>query len=53
VIAVVCAILAILCYALAMFGVSFETFDLATLGHVFVAATLLVMNLPPVRWTRG
>jgi hypothetical protein len=47
-IAVVLAILAILCFLLALFGVSIGV-DLAVLGLVFVAAVLLVMNLPATR----
>jgi hypothetical protein len=47
-IAVVLAILAILCFLLALFGVSIGV-DLAVLGLVFVASVLLVMNLPATR----
>jgi hypothetical protein len=43
--AVVFAILAVLCFLLALFGVSVGI-DLAVLGLVFVASVLLVMNLP-------
>ena len=44
-IAVVLAVLAMLCYLLAFFGAPVGV-DLVVLGHVFVAAVLLVMNLP-------
>lgn len=45
--ALVSAILALLCFLLALFGASLGV-DAATLGLVFVAATLLLMNLPPL-----
>lgn len=45
-IALVCAIIALLVYLLAFFGAGVGV-DLVVLGHVFVAATLLAMNLPP------
>lgn len=44
--ALVCGILAIVCYLVALLGGSIGV-DLVTLGHVFVAATLVAMNLPP------
>lgn len=46
VVAVVCAIVALLAYLLALFGVGLENVDLVVFGHAFVAATLLAMNLP-------
>lgn len=45
--AMVSAVLAVLCFLLALFGASLGV-DAATLGLVFVATTLLFMNLPPV-----
>jgi hypothetical protein len=45
--AMVSAVLAVLCFLLALFGASLGV-DPNTLGLVFVAATLLFMNLPPV-----
>jgi hypothetical protein len=45
--AMVSAVLAVLCFLLALFGASLGV-DAATLGLVFTAATLLFMNLPPV-----
>lgn len=45
--ALVSAILALLCFLLALFGASLGV-DAGTLGFVFIACTLLFMNLPPL-----
>ena len=45
--ALVSAILALLCFLLALFGASLGV-DAATLGLCYLAACLLFMNLPPL-----
>jgi hypothetical protein len=44
--AVVAALLAAVCYLVALLGGQMDV-DLVTLGHVFVAACLAAMNLTP------
>lgn len=45
--ALVSAILALLCFLLALFGASLGV-EPSTLGLVFLAACLMFMNLPPL-----
>lgn len=45
-VALICGILALVCYLVALLGWSIGV-DPVTVGHVFVAATLVAMNLPP------
>lgn len=40
------ALLALICFLLALFGGSIGSLDLLTLGWVFIAAALLVGNWP-------
>lgn len=40
------ALLALICFLLALFGGSIGSLDLVTLGFVFIAAALLVGNWP-------
>lgn len=49
--AIVFAILAVLCFLLALFGAAIGV-DAAVLGLVFTAVTLLCMNLPVATWGR-
>lgn len=49
--AVISAIVVILCFLLAVFGVAPGGTNMALVGGVFVGLTLLFMNLPAV-WSR-
>ena len=45
-VSIVCSILAIVCFLVALLGASIGV-DLVTLGLVFLAGAVLAMNLPP------
>jgi hypothetical protein len=48
VVAAIMAIIAALCYALAFFSANTGEWNVAILGHVFVALALFFMSIAPV-----